>query len=87
MSVTAVGGRTLSKAIAGKGSVNVASDKVSVMFSLEDNTDNILFLMEMANEYTLVLMDEANKEQVILLNCKKTQQFDKMFIGDVVEVK
>ncbi len=84
--IVAVNGRRLNNAIAGKGIINTSSDKASVMFTLDSNTDNILFILEMADNYTLELLDENNRA-ALSLNCKKSQQFDKTFIGEIVEVK
>lgn len=84
--IVAVNGRRLNNAIAGKGIINTSSDKASVMFTLDSNTDNILFILEMADNYTLELLDENNRA-ALTLNCKKSQQFDKTFIGEIVEVK
>ncbi len=84
--IVAVNGRKLNNAIAGKSIINTSSDKASVMFTLDSNTDNILFILEMAENYTLELFD-GNNNAALTLNCKKSQQFDKTFIGEIVEVK
>lgn len=84
--ITEVGGRKLNNAIAGKGALDISSGKASSMFSLTSNTDNILFLMEMTDNYTLVLLGENNKP-VLEIKCKKGQQFDKTFVGEIVEAK
>jgi hypothetical protein len=76
----------LNRPIAGKGALNITGEKGSVMISLEADTDNIMFIMEMAPNYTLALMDEAGTTPVILFNCKKSQQFDKTFIGEILSV-
>ena len=84
--ITEVGGRKLDNAIAGKGALDISSGKASSMFSLTSNTDNILFLMEMTDSYTLVLLGENNKP-ALEIKCKKGQQFDKTFVGEIVEAK
>ena len=84
--ITEVGGRKLNNAIAGKGALDISSGKASSMFSLTSNTDNILFLMEMTDSYTLVLLGENNKP-ALEIKCKKGQQFDKTFVGEIVEAK
>ena len=84
--ITSVGGRKLNNAIAGKGALDISSGKASSMFSLSSNTDNILFLMEMTDSYTLVLLGENNKP-ALEIKCKKGQQFDKTFVGEIVEAK
>ena len=84
--ITSVGGRKLNNAIAGKGALDISSGKASSMFSLTSNTDNILFLMEMTDSYTLVLLGENNKP-ALEVKCKKGQQFDKTFVGEIVEAK
>lgn len=84
--ITEVGGRKLDNAIAGKGALDISSGKASSMFSLTSNTDNILFLMEMTDSYTLVLLGENNKP-ALEVKCKKGQQFDKTFVGEIVEAK
>lgn len=84
--ITEVGGRKLDNAIAGKGALDISSGKASSMFSLSSNTDNILFLMEMTDSYTLVLLGENNKP-ALEIKCKKGQQFDKTFVGEIVEAK
>ena len=84
--ITSVGGRKLNNAIAGKGALDISSGKASSMFSLTSNTDNILFLMEMTDSYTLVLLGENNKP-ALEIKCKKGQQFDKTFVGEIVEAK
>ena len=84
--ITSVGGRKLNNAIAGKGALDISSGKASSMFSLTSNTDNILFLMEMTDSYTLVLLGENNRP-ALEIKCKKGQQFDKTFVGEIVEAK
>lgn len=84
--ITEVGGRKLNNAIAGKGALDISSGKASSMFSLTSNTDNILFLMEMTDSYTLVLLGENNRP-ALEIKCKKGQQFDKTFVGEIVEAK
>ena len=84
--ITEVGGRKLNNAIAGKGALDISSGKASSMFSLTSNTDNILFLMEMTDNYTLVLLGEDNRP-ALEIKCKKGQQFDKTFVGEIVEAK
>lgn len=84
--ITEVGGRKLDNAIAGKGALDISSGKASSMFSLTSNTDNILFLMEMTDSYTLVLLGENNRP-ALEIKCKKGQQFDKTFVGEIVEAK
>ena len=84
--ITEVGGRKLDNAIAGKGALDISSGKASSMFSLTSNTDNILFLMEMTDNYTLVLLGEDNRP-ALEIKCKKGQQFDKTFVGEIVEAK
>lgn len=84
--ITSVGGRKLNNAIAGKGALDISSGKASSMFSLTSNTDNILFLMEMTDNYTLVLLGEDNRP-ALEIKCKKGQQFDKTFVGEIVEAK
>lgn len=87
LSIIAAGGRQLNRPIAGKGALNVSGGKNSAMISLEADTDNILFIMEMADNYTLALMDGDGSTPVMTFNCKKSQQFDKTFIGEIISVR
>ena len=86
LSIISAGGRQLNRAIAGKGALNITGNKGSAMFALEADVDNIMFIMEMAENYTLALMDESGSKPVMLFNCKKSQQFDKTFIGEILSV-
>lgn len=86
MYITAVNGRKLNNAVAGKCVLNISPDKASAMFTLAADTDNILFLMEMAENYTLVLPGTGNQPELVL-ECRKGQQFDKTFIGEITDVK
>ena len=86
LSIVSAGGRQLNRPIAGKGALNVNGEKVSAMISLEADVDNVMFIMEMAENYTLALMSEDGSTQTVVFNCKKSQQFDKTFIGEVLSV-
>ena len=86
LSIVSVGGRKLNRPIACKGGMNINGDKVFAMISIEADVDNVMFIMEMAENYTLALMDEAGSTPMVTFNCKKNQQFDKTFIGEVVSV-
>lgn len=86
LSIVSAGGRKLNRPIAGKGALNISSDKASAMISLEADVDNVMFIMEMAENFTLALMDEAGTTPVMTFNCKKSQQFDKTFIGEILSV-
>lgn len=92
--ITAVDGRSLANAIAGKGGLDVNSNtgKAAAMFSVTENTDNIIYLLEKADTYTLVLYetDRANgvsQTPELVIECKKSQQFDKLFVGEITDVK
>ena len=86
LSIVSAGGRQLNRPIAGKGALNENNGKVSAMISLEADVDNVMFIMEMAENYTLALMSEDGSTPVMVFNCKKSQQFDKTFIGEVLSV-
>lgn len=86
LSIVSAGGRQLNRPIAGKGALNITAENASAMISIEEETDNIMFIMELANNYTLALMDESGTTPVILFNCKKSQQFNKTFIGEILSV-
>lgn len=86
LSIISAGGRKLNRAIAGKGALNITGEKGSAMISLEADVDNIMFILEMADNYALALMDDTGSTPVMIFNCKKNQQFDKTFIGDIMTV-
>ena len=73
--------------ITGKGAVDLSSDKAAVMFTLESNAGNTSLILEMAESYTLALLDETNSQSLLILECKKTQQFNNMFVGEIKEAK
>lgn len=92
--ITAVDGRSLANAIAGKGGldVNTNTGKAAAMFSVTENTDNIIYLLEKADTYTLVLYETGRANGVsqtpeLIIECKKSQQFDKLFVGEITDVK
>ncbi len=86
--ITAVDGRPLSKAIWGKGGLDITSSKSAAVFSVTENTDNILYLLEKAETYTLAFVAKnADNVASLVIECRKSQQFDKLFVGEIVEVK
>lgn len=92
--ITAVDGRTLANAIAGKGGLDIDMNtgEGAAMFSITENTDNILYLLEKAGSYTLVLYENTPAGGVsqtpdLVIECKKSQQFDKLFVGDITDMK
>lgn len=86
--ITAVGGKPLARAIAGGGGLDITSDKAAAVFSVAENIDNIIYLLEIAEKYTLAYMGESSSnEPVMVIECKKVQQFSKMFVGEIVTVK
>ena len=87
LSVIAVNGHKLDTPITGKGAVDLSSDKAAVIFTLESNAGNTSLILEMAESYTLALLDETNSQSLLILECKKTQQFNNMFVGEIKEAK
>ncbi len=86
VSIIAVDGRPLSKAIAGKGGFDINSGKAAAAFSVTENVDNIIYLLEKTENYTLAYIGEGN-DILLIVDCKKSQQFNNMFIGEIVNVK
>lgn len=88
--IVAVNGRNLNKAIGGKGAIDISSERAAAVFTLTKNTDNILSLLEMADNYTLVYfndIEQNNQSPMLMIKCRKSQQFDKMFVGHIIEAK
>ncbi len=88
--ITAVEGKPLKRAIAGKGALDLNAQSPAASFSLEEDVDNILFILEMANNYTIAICnaeDSSAQNPVTLIECKKTRQFGKLFIGEITGTK
>lgn len=84
--ITAVEGKPLKRAIAGKGALDLDARTPAVSFNLDSDVDNIIFILEMANNYTIAICnaeDSTAQNPVTIINCKKTQQFGKLFIGEI----
>ncbi len=86
--IIAVGGKPLARAIAGGGGLDITSEKAAAVFSVTDNIDNIVYLLEIADKYTLAYMGEGtSNEPALVIECKKMQQFNKMFVGEILNTK
>lgn len=89
MYVTKVDDWTLDKPVAGKGGFDLNGARPAVSFSVETNTDNILFLLSRCSNYTLAVFDAStglDKAPELVVECRKIQNFDKLFIGEILKV-
>ena len=87
--ITAVESKTLPKPVEGECAIDINAAKPAISFTLKSDTDNIKFILEMANNFTITICradDRGLQNPVTILDCKKTQQFDKIFIGSITEV-
>ena len=85
----AVEGKKLPKPVAGKGVLDLNTNNPAISYALENDADNTKFILEMANNFTLAICsanDTTASNPVIQLDCKKSQQFDKIFIGIITGV-
>lgn len=85
-----VEGRPLPKPFAGEGALDLNTTQPAISFMLENDTDNIKFIMEMANKYTIAVCkndDTQAENPLAIIYCEKTQQFDKLFIGTITDIR
>ncbi len=85
----AVESKKLPKPVAGKGVLDLNTNNPAISYALENDADNTKFILEMANNFTLAICkanDTTASNPVIQLDCRKSQQFDKIFIGIITGV-
>lgn len=91
--ITAVDGRALNKPIIGEGGFGVMSGKPAAFYAVTSNEDNILYLLDKADTYTLAFYNEIYKDAAVayepwlIVECKKTQQFNSLFVGEIVSIE